>query len=51
MGASTTYIVYGYELVEKEIEVSAVTYSEAIEMAQEAGLIKPYDAQQKGYEE
>ena len=42
MGAATTYIVYGYELVEKGIEVSAVTESEAIEIAVGEGLIRPY---------
>ena len=45
MGAETTYRVYGYELVEKEIEVQAVTYEEAIEKAYALGLQAPYDAQ------
>ena len=42
MGASTQYLIYGYELVEKEIWVSAITSQQAIEVATAKGLINPY---------
>ena len=51
MGANTRWIVYGYKLSEVEIEVSALTYSDAMEVAQSEGLLKPYDAINKDYEE
>ena len=44
MGANTNYRVFGYELVEKEITVSALTSTEALEVAQYEGLVKPYEA-------
>jgi len=47
MGDSTCYVVFGYELVEKEIEVSALTYSDAMEAAESEGLLNPYDAKLK----
>ena len=40
----STYIVFGYALVEQEIEVRASTYSDAMEAAEDEGLIRPYDA-------
>ena len=47
MGANTTYVVFGYEMVEKKIEVSALTYSDAMEKAAEEGLLGSYDAKPK----
>ena len=46
MGANTTWVVYGYKLYEQEIEVSALTYNDALEEAEKEGLLKPYDAVQ-----
>ncbi len=47
MSANTIYVVFGYELVEKEIQVSALTYSDAIEAAISEGLLGIYDAKPK----
>ena len=47
MSANTTYVVFGYELVEKQIEVSAPTQADALWAAEEAGLMLPYDAEVK----
>ena len=42
--SNTTYIVFGYALVEQEVEVSASTPSDAMEAAEDEGLIRPYYA-------
>ena len=47
MSANTTYVVFGYEMVEKEIQVSALTHTDAMEKAAEQGLLGCYDAKPK----
>ena len=38
-----TYIVFGYTLVEQEVEVRAYTASDAVWEAEAEGLIRTYD--------